>query len=96
MKAYALADRATWLNFKNKGELEILFGGDKNLFNQYGIILVNPKKFPHIKENLGQTFIDWIISSEGQNIIRNYNIKKKPAFFPNAKVMDKNAVYLTN
>ncbi|HSR72408.1 MAG TPA: substrate-binding domain-containing protein [Kiloniellales bacterium] len=87
MNAYALTDRATWLNFANKGELAILVEGDERLFNQYGIILVNPEKYPHVKAELGQTFIDWVISPEGQKVIAEYKIKGEQAFFPNAKKM---------
>ncbi len=85
MNAYALTDRATWLKFKNKGDLEITLEGDPELFNQYGIILVNPKKHKHVKEKLGQTFIDWVIGSEGQKVINEYQIEGRPAFFANAK-----------
>ena len=85
MNAYTLTDRATWLSFKNKGDLKLLFENDEKLFNQYGITLVNPIKFSHIKSKLGQKFIDWIISSEGQETIKEYKIENMPAFFPNAK-----------
>jgi len=85
MSGYAVTDRATWLNFKNKGELTILAEGDPMLFNQYGIILVNPIKHPHVKAKLGQTFIDWIVSIKGQSAIGAYRIKGLQAFFPNAK-----------
>ena len=84
MGAYVLADRGTWLSFKNKGDLEIVVEGDKRLFNQYGIILVNPEKFPHAKKELGQQFIDWIISRDGQDAIRSYKIDGQQLFFPNA------------
>ena len=84
MNAYTLSDRATWLNFKNKKNLTLLFEGDTKLFNQYGIILVNPNKFPHIKKNLGQAFINWIISREGQMAIKGFKIGEMQAFFPNA------------
>lgn len=84
MNAYALTDRATWLNFENKGDLEILVEGDDKLFNQYGIILVNPEKHPHVKTQLGQAFIDWIISEEGQQAINTFTIKDQQAFFANA------------
>jgi tungstate transport system substrate-binding protein len=89
MRAYSLTDRATWLNFKNKGDLKILFEGSKKLFNQYGIILVNPKKFPHIKKKPAQKFIHWILSHEGQEAIGAYKIQKIQAFFPNAKITKK-------
>jgi tungstate transport system substrate-binding protein len=83
MGAYALADRGTWLAFKNKGDLEILVEGDKRLFNQYGIMLVNPAKFPHVKAADGQAFVDWVISPEGQQAIANYRIEGQQLFFPN-------------
>ena len=82
--AYLLADRGTWISFKNKGDLEIVVEGDKHLFNQYGIILVNSEKHPHVKKELGQQFIDWIISREGQDAIRSYTINGQQLFFPNA------------
>ncbi len=85
MSAYALTDRATWLNFKNPGGLAILVEGDKRLNNQYGVILVNPKRHPHVKAELGQAFIGWLTSAEGQAAIGDYKIKGNPAFFPNAK-----------
>ena len=85
MNAYALTDRATWLNFANKGELAILVEGDERLFNQYGIILVNPEKHPHVKAELGQAFIDWVISPAGQQAIGDYRIKGAKAFFPSAR-----------
>ena len=84
MEAYALTDRATWLNFKNRGNLEILSQGDKRLFNQYGAILVNPEKHPHVKAAEGQTFIDWLVSPEGQGAIADYKIGGEQLFFPNA------------
>ena len=85
MNAYALTDRSTWLQFGNKGDLEILVEGDPKLFNQYGIILVNPKKHPHVKAVEGQQFVDWVISKEGQQAIADYQIGGAQAFFPNAK-----------
>ena len=85
MGAYVLSDRATWLNFANKGDLDVLVDGDERLFNQYGVILVNPAKHPHVKVDLGQAFIDWLVSDEGQKIIGAYQIKGNQAFFPNAK-----------
>jgi tungstate transport system substrate-binding protein len=85
MNAYVLADRGTWLSFKNRGELEILVEGDKRLFNQYGVMLVNPAKHPHVKAALGQKFIDWLISSRGQDAIAGYRIGGEQLFFPNAK-----------
>ena len=84
MDAYVLADRGTWISFKNKAGLEIAVEGDKALFNPYGIILVNPAKFPSVKAGLGQAFIDWIVSVEGQNAIRSYQIDGQQLFFPNA------------
>ncbi len=85
MGAYAMTDRATWLNFKNRGDLTIVTEGDERLFNQYGIILVNPAKHPHVKQQAGQTFVDWVISPEGQAAINAYTIGGAQAFFANAK-----------
>jgi tungstate transport system substrate-binding protein len=82
--AYVLADRGTWLSFKNKGDLAILVQGDKRLFNQYGVILVNPARHPHVKKAQGQQFIDWLIQREGQDAIANYRIDGQQLFFPNA------------
>jgi tungstate transport system substrate-binding protein len=82
--AYVLADRGTWLSFKNKGDLAILVQGDRRLFNQYGVILVNPAKHPHIRKALGQQFIDWLVSGEGQQAIADYKINGQQLFFPNA------------
>ena len=84
MGAYVLADRGTWLSFKNKDALQIAIEGDRQLFNQYGIILVSPEKHKHIKKELGQSFIDWIISKEGQAAIAGYKINGDQLFFPNA------------
>ena len=84
MGAYVLADRGTWLSFKNKDALDIVVEGDAKLFNQYGIMLVNPAKHPAVKKDLGQVFIDWIVSKEGQDAIRSYQINSQPLFFPNA------------
>ncbi len=84
MNAYALADRGTWLSFKNRGDLVISVEGDKRLFNQYGVILVNPAKHPHVKKKMGQTFIDWLLSTEGQKAIGDYRINGQQLFFPNA------------
>ena len=84
MGAYTLSDRGTWIAFKNKGELEILVQGDRRLFNQYGVMLVNPAKFPQVKEADGQRFIDWLISPDGQNTLANYKIDGQQLFFPNA------------
>jgi tungstate transport system substrate-binding protein len=85
MDAYALTDRGTWLSFENPGELEILAEGDPRLFNQYGIVLVSPEKHPHVKAELGQRFIDWVLSDEGQEAIGAYTINGQQAFFPNAR-----------
>ncbi len=85
MNAYILADRGTWLSFKNRGELVILVEGDQRLFNQYGVILVNPAKHHHVKKEAGQTFIDWVLSAEGQQAIAAYQIDGQQLFFPNAK-----------
>ena len=84
--AYTLADRGTWLSFKNRGALAIVVEGDNKLFNQYGVILVNPAKHPHVKQELGQAFIDWLISPEGQKAIADYKINGEQLFFPNATV----------
>ncbi len=81
---YVLSDRATWINFKNRGELEIAVEGDERLFNQYGVILVNPEKHKHVKTAEGQAFIDWLISPEGQKAIADYKINGEQLFFPNA------------
>ena len=85
MNAYALADRGTWLSFKNRGELLIAVEGDRRLFNQYGVILVNPAKHPHVKKGMGQAFVDWIVSPEGQAAIAGYQIGGEQLFFPNAR-----------
>ena len=82
--AYVLSDRGTWLSFKNKGDLQILVEGDKRLFNQYGVILVNPEKHSNVKKDLGQEFIDWLLSPEGQRAIANYKINGEQLFYPNA------------
>ena len=82
---YVLSDRGTWLDFKNKGNLQILVEGDKRLFNQYGVILVNPDKHPNVKKELGQAFIDWLISRDGQKAIADYKIRGKQLFYPNAE-----------
>jgi tungstate transport system substrate-binding protein len=84
--AYVLADRGTWLSFKNREDLDILVAGDKRLFNQYGVMLVNPEKHPHVKKELGQAFIDWLVSPEGQKAIADYKINGEQLFFPNAAV----------
>jgi tungstate transport system substrate-binding protein len=85
MDAYGLTDRGTWLSFENRQNLEVVVEGDPRLFNQYGIILVNPEKYPHVKAELGQKFIDWVISDEGQQVIGAFQINGQQAFFPNAK-----------
>jgi len=85
MNAYALADRGTWLSFKNRGDLVILVEGDTKLFNQYGVMLVNPAKHPHVKKEMGQRFIDWLTSPAGQAAIAAYRIDGQQLFFPNAK-----------
>ena len=85
MNAYTLSDRATWLNFKNKGDLTIVAEGDKRLFNQYGITLVSSAKCPKVKVVDGQKFVDWVISPKGQNVIDDYKIKGEQAFFADAK-----------
>jgi tungstate transport system substrate-binding protein len=82
--AYVLTDRGTWLSFKNRGDLKILVEGDKRLFNQYGVMLVNPAKHPTVKVKQGQAFIDWLISSEGQNTIADYKVGGEQLFFPDA------------
>jgi tungstate transport system substrate-binding protein len=81
--AYVLSDRGTWISFKNHGELGIVVEGDKRLFNQYHVILVNPAKHPHVKKELGQAFIDWLISREGKNAIAGYKIDGQQLFVPN-------------
>ena len=84
LNAYLLADRGTWLSFKNRGDLTISVEGDRRLFNQYGIILVNPARHPQVKKEWGQQFIDWVISPEGQKAIDDYKIGGEQLFFPNA------------
>jgi tungstate transport system substrate-binding protein len=82
--AYMLSDRGTWLSFKNRGDLTISVEGDKRLFNQYGVILVNPERHPNVKKELGQAFIDWLISPEGQKAIADYKSDGEQLFYPNA------------
>ena len=82
--AYVLSDRGTWLAFKNRGDLVISVEGDKRLFNQYGVMLVNPEWHPHVKKELGQAFIDWLISPQGQKAIADYKIGGEELFYPNA------------
>ncbi len=84
MNAYLLSDRGTWLSFKNRGDLAILVEGDKRLFNQYGVMLVNPAKHPHVKKDLGQKFMDWVVSPDGQRAIAQYTVGGQQLFFPNA------------
>ena len=82
--AYVLADRGTWLSFKNRGALEILVEGDRRLFNRYGVMLVNPAKHAHVKVAEGQAFVDWLISADGQKTIADYKIGGEQLFFPDA------------
>ena len=84
MNGYILADRGTWISFKNRGDLAILVDGDKRLFNQYGVILVNPEKHQHVKKKMGQAFINWVVSPDGQKAIADYKIGGEQLFFPNA------------
>ena len=85
MNGYVLSDRGTWISFKNRGDLEIIVEGDKRLFNQYGVMLVNPDKFPSVKKELGQAFVDWLVSPEGQAAIAGYKIDGQQLFFPDAE-----------
>jgi tungstate transport system substrate-binding protein len=85
MPAYALTDRATWISFQNRGSLEISVEGDAKLFNQYGVILVNPETHKHVKKAEGQAFIDWLVSGQGQQAIADYTLNGQQLFFPNAK-----------
>ncbi|HEX4333474.1 MAG TPA: substrate-binding domain-containing protein [Usitatibacter sp.] len=85
MNAYALTDRGTWLSFKNRGDLAILVAGDSKLFNQYGVMLVNPAKHPQVKKEMGQKLVDWLISPAGQHTISRYQIGGQQLFFPNYK-----------
>ena len=82
--AYVLSDRGAWIAFKERGDLDIVVEGDKRLLNQYGVMLVNPEKHPNVKKELGQTFIDWLISPEGQTAIAGYKVDGQQVFFPNA------------
>jgi tungstate transport system substrate-binding protein len=84
MDAYILSDRGTWLSFRNRADLGIVVQGDKRLFNQYGVMLVNPAMHASVKAELGQAFIDWLISREGQLAIADYRINGEQLFFPNA------------
>ena len=81
---YVLADRGTWLNFKNRADLAVLVEGDNKLFNQYGVMVVNPAKHPHVKQADAQKFVDWVVSPTGQNVIAGYKIGGEQLFFPNA------------
>ena len=85
MNGYVLSDRGTWLSYKNRGDLDVVVEGDRRLFNQYGVMLVNPAKHPTVKQQLGQAFIDWIISPEGQSAIAGYKIDGQQLFFPDAE-----------
>jgi tungstate transport system substrate-binding protein len=85
MGAYALTDRGTWISFENKGNLAILVEGDPRLANPYGIILVNPEKHPHVKQEMGQEFIDWVISDQGQQAIADFKLNGQQLFFPSAE-----------
>jgi tungstate transport system substrate-binding protein len=85
MNGYVLSDRGTWISFKNRGDLEIVVEGDKRMFNQYGVMLVNPEKYPSVKQEPGQAFIDWLISGEGQAAIAGYKIDGQQLFFPDAE-----------
>jgi tungstate transport system substrate-binding protein len=84
MGAYVLTDRGTWLSFKNRQDLQILVEGDNRLFNQYGVMVVNPAKHPHVKADLAQKFVDWVISPQGQASIAAYKVGGEQLFFPNA------------
>jgi tungstate transport system substrate-binding protein len=81
-----LSDRGTWLSFKNRGELAILVEGDRRLFNQYGVMLVNPAKHPNVKAEDGQAFVDWLISPEGQRTIADYRVGSEQLFFPDSGI----------
>jgi tungstate transport system substrate-binding protein len=85
MNGYVLSDRGTWISFRNRGDLEIAVEGDKRLFNQYGVMLVNPEKYPSVKREFGQAFVDWLVSAEGQAAIAGYKIGGQQLFFPNAE-----------
>ena len=85
MSAYTMSDRATWISFANKGGLKVVVEGGEALFNQYGVILVNPERFPNVKAKEGQAFIDWLLSKEGQQAIASYRVNGQQLFFPNAR-----------
>jgi tungstate transport system substrate-binding protein len=82
MNAYLLTDRGTWLSFRNRGELQVLVEGDRRLFNQYGVMLVNPERHPHVKREAGQRFIDWLLSAEGQRTVAEFKVNGEQLFFP--------------
>jgi tungstate transport system substrate-binding protein len=84
VNGYVLADRGTWLSFRNRGGLAVLVAGDRRLFNQYGVMLVNPARHPHVKATAGQAFVDWLVSPEGQRAISDFKIEGQQLFFPNA------------
>ncbi len=84
MSAYTMTDRATWISFKNKADFKIVVEGEARLFNQYGVILVNPERHPGVRARAGQSFIDWLLSTDGQNAIRDYKVDGQQLFFPNA------------
>jgi tungstate transport system substrate-binding protein len=84
MNAYALTDRGTWLSFRNRGDLVVLVEGDEKLFNQYGVMLVNPAKHPHVKKEAGQKFVDFLVSRAGQEAIAAYRVGGEQLFFPDA------------
>jgi tungstate transport system substrate-binding protein len=84
MNGYVLSDRGSWISFKNRGDLDIVVEGDRRLFNQYGVMLVNPAKYPTVKQELGQAFVDWLVSPEGQAVIAGYKIDGQQLFFPDA------------
>src|SRR6476469_2419994 len=85
MNGYVMSDRGTWISFKNRSDLQIVVEGDKRLFNQYGVMLVNPERYPSVKKELGQAFVDWLISPEGQAAIAGYKIDGEQLFFPDAE-----------
>ena len=87
MGAYALSDRGTWLAFRNRDDLRLVVEGDQRLFNQYGVMLLNPARLPHVKREAGQAFIDWLVSPEGQQAIASYRIGGEQLFFPNARAL---------
>ncbi len=85
LNAYVLSDRATWLSFRNRGDLSVLVEGDPRLFNPYGVMVVNPARHPHVKAQAAQMFVDWLVSPAGQATIARYQIGGSPLFFPDAK-----------